>query len=87
MVPLAGNEKSIGFDQLKDIAQNKEAIKARDTGRLTLAGPLKLAQGTGIVGRLPVFLDNVEGQKAFWGFTNVTLAVSRGTGLGPAHLC
>ncbi len=74
VVPLAGNEKSIGFDQLKDPAQNKEAIKARDTGRLTLAGPLKLAQGgIGIVGRLPVFLHNEAGQKAFWGFTNVTL--------------
>ncbi|NDP37130.1 MAG: EAL domain-containing protein [Rhodoferax sp.] len=74
VVPLAGNEKSIGFDQLKDVAQNKEAIKARDTGRLTLAGPLKLAQGgMGIVGRLPVFLTNEAGQKTFWGFTNVTL--------------
>jgi len=74
VVPLAGNENSIGFDQLKDPAQNKEAIKARDTGRLTLAGPLKLAQGgIGIVGRLPVFLHNEAGQKAFWGFTNVTL--------------
>jgi sensor domain CHASE-containing protein len=28
VAPLAGNEKSIGFDQLPDAAQNKEAIKA-----------------------------------------------------------
>jgi sensor domain CHASE-containing protein len=45
VVPLAGNEKSIGFNQLGDSAQNKEAILARNSGQLTLAGPLKLAQG------------------------------------------
>lgn len=74
VVPLAGNDKSLGFDQLSDIAQNKEAIKARDTGKLTLAGPLKLAQGgMGIVGRLPVFLNDDHGGKLFWGFTYVTL--------------
>jgi len=28
VVPLAGNEKSIGFDPLPDATQNKEAIKA-----------------------------------------------------------
>jgi len=74
VVPRAGNEKSIGFNQLKDIAQNKEAIKARDTGKLTLAGPLKLAQGgLGVVGRLPVFLNDSQENPVFWGFTYVTL--------------
>ncbi len=74
VVPLAGNEKSIGFNQLRDIAQNNEAIKARDTGKLTLAGPLKLAQGgLGVVGRLPVFLNDSQGRPVFWGFTYVTL--------------
>ena len=62
VVPLAGNEKSIGFNQLEDIAQNKEARLARDTGNLTLAGPLTLAQGgMGVVGRLPIFLSDSEG--------------------------
>jgi diguanylate cyclase (GGDEF)-like protein len=74
VVPLAGNEKSIGFNQLQDLAQNREAIRARDTGQLTLAGPLKLAQGgLGVVGRLPIFLDDAKGERAFWGFTYVTL--------------
>ena len=63
VVPLAGNEKSIGFNQLGDSAQNKEAILARDTGKLTLAGPLKLAQGgLGVVGRLPIFLGDEDGR-------------------------
>ncbi|MEN9398142.1 MAG: hypothetical protein RLZ81_2672, partial [Pseudomonadota bacterium] len=74
VVPLAGNEKSIGFNQLQDLAQNREAIRARDTGQLTLAGPLKLAQGgLGVVGRLPIFLDSAKGERSFWGFTYVTL--------------
>jgi diguanylate cyclase (GGDEF)-like protein/PAS domain S-box-containing protein len=74
VVPMAGNEKSIGFDQLRDIVQNKEAIKARDTGKLTLAGPLNLVQGgIGVVGRLPIYLNDVQEKPVFWGFTNVTL--------------
>jgi diguanylate cyclase (GGDEF)-like protein/PAS domain S-box-containing protein len=85
VVPLAGNEKSIGFNQLRDIAQNKEALLARDTGKLTLAGPMKLAQGgLGIVGRLPIFLDGAHGQGDFWGFSYVTLRFPEA--LGAARL-
>ncbi|MCX7166847.1 MAG: PAS domain S-box protein [Rhodocyclales bacterium] len=72
--PLAGNEKTIGFDQLGDPVQGKEALIARNTGKLTLAGPLNLAQGgLGAVGRLPVFLDDAKGKSYFWGFTNVVI--------------
>lgn len=85
VAPLAGNEKSIGFNQLKDIAQNKEAILARDTGKLTLAGPLQLAQGgLGVVGRLPIFLNGPRERKVFWGFTYVTLRFPQA--LDSAHL-
>ncbi|MDO8284171.1 MAG: EAL domain-containing protein [Rhodoferax sp.] len=70
VAPLAGNEKSIGFDQLKDPVQGREARLARDTGKLTLAGPLKLIQGgLGAVGRLPIFLDGPDGKPVFWGLT------------------
>ncbi|HSV55290.1 MAG TPA: PAS domain S-box protein, partial [Burkholderiaceae bacterium] len=74
VVPLQGNEKSIGFNQLQDIAQNKEALLARNTGKLTLAGPLQLVQGgLGVVGRLPVYLDDAQGKPNFWGFSYVTI--------------
>ncbi|MCF8184490.1 MAG: diguanylate cyclase [Polynucleobacter sp.] len=74
LVPRAGNEKSIGFDQLRDPVQGKEARIARDTGKLTLAGPMTLVQGgLGAVGRLPVFLDDAEGKPYFWGFTYVVI--------------
>lgn len=83
VVPLAGNEKAIGFNQLKDPRQSKEALIARDTGKLMLAGPMDLIQGgLGAVGRLPVFLEDAKGKSYFWGFTNVVIrfpeALARG---------
>ncbi len=70
VAPLQGNEKSIGFNQLTDPKQGREARLARDTGKLTLAGPLKLVQGgLGAVGRLPIFLDDADGKPVFWGLT------------------
>ncbi|MFZ2305819.1 MAG: EAL domain-containing protein [Rhodoferax sp.] len=70
VAPLKGNEKSIGFNQLKDPVQGREARLARDTGKLTLAGPLQLVQGgLGAVGRMPIFLDDADGKPVFWGLT------------------
>ncbi|MBL0245487.1 MAG: EAL domain-containing protein [Rhodoferax sp.] len=70
VAPLTGNEKSLGFDALKDPAQGKEARVARDTGKLTLAGPVQLVQGgLGAVGRMPIFLDDADGKPVFWGLT------------------
>lgn len=70
-VPLKGNEVSLGHNLLTDTQQSREARLARDSGKLTLAGPLELFQGgTGIAGRLPVFI----GKKAtFWGFVIVVI--------------
>lgn len=70
IVPLAGNENAIGHNLLKDPARTKEAFLARDTGKLTLAGPFKLKQGgMGAVGRFPVFINDEKGDPFFWGFT------------------
>ena len=74
VVPLAGNEGAIGHDLLQDQTRNKEALLARDSGKLTLAGPFDLMQvGLGAVARLPVFLDDKQGVPAFWGFTTVLI--------------
>ena len=74
IVPLAGNEKALGHNLLEDAARNKEAMLARETGRLTLAGPFDLMQGgMGAVARLPVFLGDEQGNPAFWGFTTVLI--------------
>jgi diguanylate cyclase (GGDEF)-like protein len=74
IVPLAGNEGSIGHDMLRDPARTKESNRARNSRQLTLAGPFNLVQGgLGAVARLPVFLDSFGGTKNFWGFTTVLL--------------
>lgn len=74
-VPLEPNRGSIGFNQLADPVQSPEAFLARDTGKLTLAGPLELVQGgLGAVGRLPIFLPDANDQtERFWGFANVII--------------
>ena len=70
VAPLQGNEKSIGFNQLNDPVQGREARLAKETGKLTLAGPLQLVQGgLGVVGRMPIFLDDTDGKPTFWGLT------------------
>ena len=72
VVPLKGNESAIGHNLLLSPDRTKEAFLARDTGKLTLAGPFNLVQGgAGAVARLPVFLKNSQGEKSFWGFTSV----------------
>eukprot|EP01030_Chromulinospumella_sphaerica_P000986 gene986-966_t len=74
VVPRAGNENSIGFDQLNDPRQGAESARARESGLLTLAGPMELVQGgLGVVGRQPVYLEDDLGRRNFWGFTYVTI--------------
>ncbi len=77
VVPRKGNEALLGFDQLQDPMQGTEAALARDSGQLTLAGPLHLVQGgVGLVGRHPVYLANPAGEgRYFWGFTYVTIRI------------
>lgn len=84
-VPLAGNEKAIGHDLLKDPARTREAFLARDTGQLTLAGPFNLIQGgLGAAGRLPVFLDDGQ-NRSFWGFAIVLLRFPEALDPGRLH--
>jgi len=92
--PLAGNERSIGFDQLKDPVQGRESALAVKTRKLTLAGPLNLVQGgLGVVGRLPIFLSDIpeptksDNQPGFWGFAYVVIRLPQAlAGSGIAQL-
>lgn len=73
LVPLKGNEAAIGHNLLLSPDRNKEAFLARDTGKLTLAGPFKLVQGgLGAAARLPIYLKSAKGKK-FWGFAGVLI--------------
>ena len=68
MYPMAGNERAIGLDYRNNEAQRDAALKARDTGELVLAGPIDLVQGgKGFIGRFPVFVDEPDGGRHFWG--------------------
>ncbi|MDP1785298.1 MAG: EAL domain-containing protein [Sulfuricurvum sp.] len=70
LTPLFENEKALGFNLLTDPYQQTEALLARETGKLTLAGPLHLVQGgEGLVGRLPVFTK----EKKFLGFILIVI--------------
>lgn len=74
IVPLAGNEAGLGRDLLRDPLRNQEALLARDSKRLTLAGPFELIQGgIGVIGRLPVFLEDAGNNERFWGFATVVI--------------
>lgn len=73
--PMEGNERAF-FNLFEDPEQKKEAEWARDTGRMTLAGPYELKQGgMGLIARRPIYLPNEDGTKEFWGFSTVVLNI------------
>ena len=72
--PLEGNEAVIGLNFFGEGAGNREAIAARDSGRLILGGPFELIQGgQALVGRLPVYIDSETERRQFWGLVSVSL--------------
>lgn len=69
--PLHGNEAVVGYDILKDSSRSKEAFRAIKENKLFFAGPFKLKQGgTGIVGRLPIYINN-----EFYGFATTIISL------------
>ena len=77
--PLKGNEKAIGHDLLKDPKRREEAMKAIQSKKLTLAGPVNLIQGGwATIGRYPVFLHSgTDVDEQFWGFTIVLIRLDK----------
>lgn len=72
--PLEGNEPVIGLNMNTEGAGNLEAQDAIKTGNLILAGPFEMVEGgMGICGRLPVYLENEQGENEYWGLVTVTL--------------
>jgi diguanylate cyclase (GGDEF)-like protein/PAS domain S-box-containing protein len=73
-VPQEGNEKAKGFNSLQNADRREKAEAARRSGKLSLAGPQELVVGgTGLVSRLPVFLNSSPESDHFWGFTVVVI--------------
>jgi diguanylate cyclase (GGDEF)-like protein len=75
--PLLGNERAIGLDYRRNDAQREAVLRARDTNRLVLAGPVDLVQGgRGFVGRFPVHTDSPAG-RVFWGVISAVVDADR----------
>lgn len=78
VVPAEWRKKGLGINLFEDPVRKAEAILARDTQQLCLAGPLPLTiGGIGIIGRLPVFLEDSEGNKRFWGVVSVVISLPK----------
>ena len=76
--PLLGNEAAIGLDYRKNPAQREGALRARDTGDVVLAGPLELVQGgQALIARVPVFTNQLDGSKAFWGIISAVIDLDK----------
>jgi diguanylate cyclase (GGDEF)-like protein len=75
--PLLGNEKAIGLDYRAQPDQIEAVLRARDTHRMVLAGPVDLVQGgVAFIGRFPVFLD-MQGHSQFWGIISAVVDINR----------
>lgn len=71
MYPLEGNEKALGLDYRTVPDQWGPALAAKETRRMSVAGPLRLVQGSvGLVARVPVFLG---GDGEFWGLVSAVI--------------
>lgn len=73
--PYERNKNALGHNLLESEQRRQEARLARDSRRITLAGPFNLVQGgRGLAFRQPVYLPSSENpqQRQFWGFAIIT---------------
>lgn len=80
MYPLAGNEAAVGLDYRAHPTQREAALKAVESGKTVIAGPLELVQGGfALIARHPVFVPAEEaGAPArLWGLVSAAMEVER----------
>ncbi|WP_051378119.1 diguanylate cyclase domain-containing protein [Derxia gummosa] len=73
--PLAGNETALGLSYLDKPEQRDAVLRAIQTRRTVVAGPLRLVQGgLGLVSRTPVFRAGGEAAAhAYWGVVSLAI--------------
>lgn len=72
MYPIEGNEKALGLEYMKIPAQRESVLRAINERNTVIAGPVNLVQGgVGLIGRLPIFLNNDE--QSYWGIASVVV--------------
>lgn len=70
------NNESGKIDLINDSDRGAVSRYARDNDTVVMQGPFELNQGGyGIAVRNPVYLEDENGQKSFWGFTIAILRV------------
>lgn len=75
--PLEGNRAILGKDYREMPNQWPDVEKAISSGKLVTAGPLKLLQGgTGLIGRVPVFIARDESHR-LWGIVSSVLDMDK----------
>ena len=75
MYPLENNKAAIGLNFLETKNQRLDAIRARDTNSIVMAGPLKLIQGEiALIARVPVYIPP---NNTFWGLLSVVLDIDK----------
>ncbi len=73
--PEAGNEAG-KINLINDASRGEISRYARDNDVITMQGPFDLKQGgSGIAIRNPVYLEDADGQKEFWGFAIAIIRV------------
>ncbi|MBA55955.1 MAG: hypothetical protein CMK89_15985 [Pseudomonadales bacterium] len=77
MYPLQGNEGALGLNLAKNPEQRQAALAAKSSKDMVIAGPLNLVQGgSGIIGRIPVFVYQGE-ERQFWGLISAVIDAER----------
>jgi len=78
MYPIEGNEAAIAIDFRSLPEQIDSVNRAIETKQLVLAGPVELVQGgSGLISRIPVFLEDTDGNEFLWGVISAVVDAGR----------
>lgn len=76
--PRDGNEAAFGLDLIKDPRRRAHAQATLDARQMSVVGPFELVQGgVGVLGMLPIFVPQAEGEARFWGFVLSVVSLTR----------
>jgi diguanylate cyclase (GGDEF)-like protein len=88
--PLEDNQQVMNLDYRQLPAQWPSVLKAKESDQAVLTGPVQLVQGgVGLIGRLPIYIQDISGQREFWGIISTVMHVDafyRAAGLYDASL-
>jgi len=74
--PIKGNEASKGINYRELPQQIDSVMRAIDSKKLVLAGPVELVQGgLGLISRIPIYINNTDGDELLWGIISAVIDV------------